>query len=345
MMIAYDARALDPRWRHQGVGVVLSNLLGRLGRHDFIGLAPRFPEPVPERIRFWNSPSRRLDYLLVEISPWLFRGADLYWGPNNALPAAVRTPSVVTVHDLLFFRYPCDQPWSRLVKPRIVSAIRRATRLVAISRTTADGLIGIFPEVSSKIEVIPNGYSPEEVEGIPEDPPFAFPYAVFVGAQRPRKNLALAIAAVEKARAIHPHLRLVVTGQVHPGFAAGVVRARDFVHCLGVLSRARLFQTLRHAAALLFPSYYEGFGLPLLEAMSAGCPVLALDTSINRETGGDAACYLPDDPHAWARALSRMACDSAAREELCKKGFVNLERFSWDRAADAYAHVFAGLCN
>jgi glycosyltransferase involved in cell wall biosynthesis len=345
MLITYDARSLDPRWRHKGVGVVLSNLVHRLeAKFTLLGLAPRFPAPVSEAIRFWPSPSRKMDFFLSEVSPWLVHDSDLYWGPNNSLPAVVRGPSVITVHDVLLFRYPLDQPWSRLVRPRLASAIRRATRLVAISRTTADDLITIFPEASQKIEVIHNGYTPNEACPDTEHGEVMAPYAVVLGAQRPRKNLGLAISAVAAARERDPNLRLVVTGDINPQFAAEVALSREFVDCVGVVSRHRLFQLLRNAVALLFPSYYEGFGLPLLEAMSVGCPVIALDTPINREIGGEAACFAPDSAESWGRELLRMHLDRNWRAELVERSRVNLQRFSWDRAAHQYGSVFTSVC-
>lgn len=344
MLIIYDGCSLDPRWRHYGVGEVLSNLIKRLKhQYDLVGLAPQFPQPVPETMCFSKSLSRKLDFLLFDVSPHMVSGFDLYWGPNNSLPMTVRKPSVVTVHDLLLFRYPSDQPWSRIVRPRFVSAIRRATRIVAVSRTTADDLTAAFPEAASKIEVIHNGFSLDETNGAAEYAQFESPYALFMGAHRPRKNLPLAIAAVAKARETNPHLRLLVTGGVHPQFQPLVDRSRDFVLCTGTLSRPQLVHALKHAVALLFPSLYEGFGLPLLEAMSAGCPVIALDTPINREIGGDALCCLPALPNDWSRELLRLTTNNDWRSDLSQRGFANLKRFSWDRAANEYGAVFADL--
>jgi glycosyltransferase involved in cell wall biosynthesis len=326
------------------VGVVLSNLVTRLNvEYDLIGLAPRFAGPVPEAIHFWSSPSSKLNFFLGEAAPWLLHDIDLFWGPNHGLPLAVRGPSVVTVHDVLLFRYPSDQPWTRLVAPKVASALRRTARIVAISRTTANDLIAIFPEVSRKVEVIHNGYSAADVSAPVKPLSRDDSYAVVLGAHRPRKNLALAIAAVAKARRKNPRLRLIVTGQIHPSFQDVIEASRDFVQCVGVIPRNELARLLAGAVALLFPSRYEGFGLPLLEAMAAGCPVIALDTAINREIGGEALSLVTESVENWERELLRVQFDQQWRTEIRQRARLNLQRFSWDRAAHQYATLFAAV--
>jgi glycosyltransferase involved in cell wall biosynthesis len=109
---------------------------------------------------------------------------------------------------------------------------------------------------------------------------------------------------------------------------------------LGVLPKAEVFRLLQSAVALFFPSRYEGFGFPLLEAMAAGCPVLALDTPINREVAGQAAWLLPEEPGEWEKTLRRLLTCSSARAEMKEKGFENLARFSWHRTAAIYGQVF-----
>jgi glycosyltransferase involved in cell wall biosynthesis len=164
-----------------------------------------------------------------------------------------------------------------------------------------------------------------------------------LGAHRPRKNLPLAVAAVSQLRERGMKLKLVVTGNIHPSFESMLASCREFVCCAGVLPKAAVFGLLQRAAGLVFPSLYEGFGLPMLEAMAAGCPVLSLDTPINREVAGEAAWFLPAEPRAWADALAQVFHTNSWREEMRQKGFNNLCRFSWDDTAAVYASVLAGL--
>jgi glycosyltransferase involved in cell wall biosynthesis len=138
-------------------------------------------------------------------------------------------------------------------------------------------------------------------------------------------------------------LRLLITGDVHPSFDQLVSSSREFVSCAGVLPRPSLFTLLKGAVGLMFPSFYEGFGFPMLEAMAAGCPVMALDTPINREIAGDAAWFLPAEPHSWSDALAQLCYTNSLREEMQGRGFGNLRRFSWDKTAAVYADAFAEL--
>jgi glycosyltransferase involved in cell wall biosynthesis len=139
------------------------------------------------------------------------------------------------------------------------------------------------------------------------------------------------------------HLPLVVTGDIDPYFARTVCANSQLVQPSGVVSKQQVFSLLRGARAMLFPSRYEGFGFPLLEAMEVGCPVLALDTPINREIGGDAAWLLPGDVSIWARALRDLRNSDSIRLEMSRKGAENLKRFSWDRTAELYEHAFTSF--
>ena len=337
MMVAYDARALNPRHRHQGVGVMIENIVGRLrGKADFLGLAPRFDSEIPEKVVNWPSPLRKLDIFTFEISPIFTKRFDVYWGTNLALPQLSRNRTLLTFHDLLLFKFPGDQPWVRYVRPRVISSIRRATKIVADSKATADELLALFPEVKNKTEVIHLGFDRPA-----EKPPHNCdrdedPYFVVLGAHRPRKNLQLAINALESLWHKGRKVRLIVTGGVHPIFQDQIVVHKSFVQHVGLVPRQKLFQLLAGAQALLFPSYDEGFGLPYLEAMAAGCPVIATDIPISREITGDAALLLPNDVSAWRKGLQLFLGDKSIRSELVRKGQANLEKFDWAKTANQY---------
>lgn len=346
MIVAYDARALNPRHRHQGVGVMIENIVGRLrGKADFLGLAPRFDSEIPEKVVNWPSPVRKLDIFTFEISPMFAKHFDLYWGTNFSLPQLNRSRTLLTFHDLLLFKFPGDQPWVRYVRPRVVSSIRRATKIVADSKATADELIVLFPEVKNKTEVIHLG-----VNGPAEKPKFDFdrdedPYFVVLGAHRPRKNLQLAINALENIWHKGRKVRLVVTGGVHPIFQDQVIVHKNFVQHVGVVPREKLFQLLLGAQALLFPSYDEGFGLPYLEAMAVGCPVIATDIPISREITGDAALLFPNNVSAWTEGIERFLSDRSIRAELVDKSAENLKKFDWDITACRYLEVMNELAH
>jgi glycosyltransferase involved in cell wall biosynthesis len=347
MIVAYDARSLQPQTRHWGVGLVVDNLLAQLaGRFQFLGIAHPFPGAEQEGIKTWP----RIPYmntLTFEGSVLFLKKFDIYWGTNDFLPALVRCPSVVTVHDLLLLKYPSDQPLTRFLAQRFASSLKKAHRVIADSRTTADDLIAAFPNVGKKIEVGLLGLNgPSDARSGDSSADYVSndsPYVVMLGAHRPRKNLPLAVAAVSQLREGGGKLRLLVTGDVHQSFDQLVSGAREFVSCAGVLPRPNLFSLLKGAVALMFPSFYEGFGFPMLEAMAAGCPVLALDTPINREIAGDAAWFLPAEPRSWSVALAQLGNATSMREEMRGRGFCNLRRFSWDKTAAVYGDAFSEL--
>jgi glycosyltransferase involved in cell wall biosynthesis len=347
MIIAYDARPLQPQTRHWGVGVVVDNLLARLAqRFQFSGIAHEFPGAEEEGIKTWP----RIPYmnlLTFEGSVLFLKKFDIYWGTNHFLPALTRCPSVVTVHDLLLLKYPSDQTLTRFLAQRLASSLKKAGRVITDSRTTADDLIAAFPNAGKKVEVgllglnapgdASSGASCADLVSTDS------PYVVMLGAHRPRKNLPLAVAAVWQLREGGSKLRLLITGDVHPSFDQLVSGSREFVSCAGVLPRPSLFTLLKGAVGLMFPSFYEGFGFPILEAMAAGCPVMALDTPINREIAGDAAWFLPAEPNSWSDALAQLCYTNSLREEMQGRGFSNLRRFSWDKTAAVYADAFADL--
>lgn len=343
-IVAFDARPLQPQTRHWGPGVVLWNILRRLS-HDFqlIGIAHRFQPPDRLSIRSWPVVPR-LSLASFEVSPLLAGSFDVYWGANDYLPQLLRKPSVSTVHDLLPFNR-MDSPRglrAKLLKSRFVSSVRRADRIVTVSRRTADDLIAQFPELSGKIEVALNGFDAPSLAGIPDASARRreAPHLVMLGCHTPRKNLPLALAAVKQSNSDGARIPLCITGDIDPLFEPLIRANSPLVRRLGVLPKEEVFALLQGAVALLFPSLYEGFGFPLLEAMAAGCPVLALDTPINHEIAGNAAWLLGHDPKDWAGAIKTLMTSPDRSTELCEKGFENLKRFSWDKTARIYSEVF-----
>ena len=344
--VAYDARPLRPGVRFWGVGRLLDNLLPRLrDRFELVGLSFAFSGAAEEGIATWPVVPK-LTTLLFEASPLMVRGGSVYWGTNHFLPQIIPGRSVLSVHDLLLLTDPegWEPPWYFV--RRFVSALRRAHRIAALSKTTADDLVTRFPELSRKIEVIHPAVDVEDAPGCSGEArahaPADRPYVVMLGAHKRRKNLELAVAAAEQVGA-DKRLKLIVTGSVDRSYADLVRASAPTVELSGALSRNGLSALLAGATALLFPSRYEGFGLPIIEAMALGCPVLALDTPISREAGGCAARFLPDDPRAWADAIERLLDSRTEGEEMRQAGHENVARFSWDKAARQYSELFASL--
>jgi glycosyltransferase involved in cell wall biosynthesis len=231
---------------------------------------------------------------------------------------------------------------ARIERATLPLAVRRAATLAAISQATADDLTTRFARAAGKTEVTPLAADPAFASGgAPEDEVLArhgidFPYILGVGTLEPRKNLPRLVEAFtgldDATRGAH---RLVLVGPL--GWDAGettdaIAAHPDRVAAIGAVPDADLPALYRRAAAFAYPSLYEGFGLPVLEAMIAGVPVLTSDTSSMPEVGGDAALYVaPRDVAAIRAGLARLLGDDELRARLAAAGPPRAAAFSWPR--------------
>jgi len=248
-----------------------------------------------------------------------------------ALPVACPSPAVVTVHDLSFERdpelmSPRDRAIFRIVVPR---AVRHARVVFAVSERTRRDLIDLYRTPPDKIVVTPNGVDPAFTpDGEPDG------YLLFVGAVQRRKN---PLAAANAAKDVG--LPLVVVGpEKEPQLARELERRGADLR--GYVEKSELATLYRRALCVVLPSRFEGFGLPVLEAMACGTPVVAADEPALREVGGDAAVYADDAGLADAvrRAL-------AERNAWSRAGIERARLFSWDetarRVVDGYHRALA----
>ncbi len=293
----------------------------------------------------WTPPHHRIERyaLALELAP---RRLDLLHSPDHVPSGAGAARSVVTMHDLSFLLYPATHSAaSRRYYAQVAWTVERADRIIAVSEATKRDLVREVGADPARIRVVHEAATPMPDPVAPSGDnqplaPFAQPYVLSVQASiEPRKNVPRLIEAFAQARRAHPALRLVVAGGPgadEPAGRAAVARhdlaaAVDFP---GVLPETLLRASYRGALALAYPSLYEGFGLPLLEAMSAGTPVIAARVSSLPEVAGDAALLVdPLDVDALAGALVQVAGDEALRADLATRGFRRVRRFSWERAA------------
>ena len=340
-------------YRQTGVSRYIGELVGALeplvGPRD--SLVRLQPAPGPLR----DSPSARIawEQTVLPISARRHR-LDVLHSPVNITPQAWRGPSVVTVHDLAFLHHPEHVTTRR--RAWLTAAIRRSVRgadqVIAVSRSTADDLLvwsGIDPD---RVTVVHQAASPrirtisaESVATFRERHGLDRPYVLAVGTLEPRKNLPLLLTAF--ARIVHdvPH-DLVLVGP--EGWLNGELRRT--VQRLGLGHRLRMSGFVPdeelgswYSAADLFafPSLYEGFGLPSVEAMHCGAPVVASNSSCFPEVVGDAGVLLPPhDVEAWAAALRDLLGDPVERKRLSVLGRTRAETFTWARAAAATYDVY-----
>lgn len=343
LRLAVDARDLASDTR--GIGRYARAILPRLAKRDDIELTLLVYGPLY---------SARRAQLQAAVGSGRFRiatralGCDVMWHPGNGsffLPSAA---NVVTIHDTGPFRFPEKHPRKRRhqQEPFLRSA-EQAQRVIAVSefgRREVLDVLGVAPE---RIEVIYHGvddiFTPGRPAGALPAELYA-PYFIFVGdpLAEPRKNFATLYEAYRSAFSSRERApQLVVLRPVRPALP-GVVYAGPPAG--GGPDDAHLRDLYRGALALCMPSYYEGFGMPVLEAMACGTPVLSSDASSLPEIGGDAALYAsPHDGRAWAANLQRIAGEQPLREELRERGLAHVRAFSWERSAQRHAEIFHSL--
>ncbi len=273
--------------------------------------------------------------------------ADMIHAPSLAVPPARDTPLVVTVHDLAFLRHPevFTRRGVEFHRRGLAIAHREAAAVIAISEFTRDELIssGFEPE---RVHVAPLAIivSPEEPDDAVDARVAATgveaPYVLSVGTIEPRKGLDTLAAAVAIVRRSHPDLTLVLAGPTGwlsvPGLDGPGVRR------LGRVDEATLDALYRRAELCALPSRYEGFGLPALEAMARGCPVIASDATALPEIVGDAGMLVPPgDISGWTTALSELLGDEAARRDLATRGRRRASDFTWAASAEAHLRAYA----
>src|SRR3954452_18237979 len=257
------------------------------------------------------------------------RGADVLHCPTYRGPLRPGLPLVVTVHDLAVFRHPdAFNRWTRTYSPRVVPRVLAAARrIIAVSEFTRRELIELLRIPEQKIRVVPNGIDDEFT---PEGPAADGEYVLAVGTLEPRKNLP---RLVEAARRSGVELRVVGAR----GWG-GVEVGGNGVRWLGEVTDADLARLYRGARCVAYPSVYEGFGIPVLEAMACGAPVVtSRGTAMEEIADGAAVLVDPLDPFEIAAGIERAAAD---RDALGRRGIERAKAFSWRDVAEATVAVY-----
>ena len=280
---------------------------------------------------------------------------DVFWGATHRLPRYLpqRIARVVTIHDLVW-KYAGEtmRPLSRWTEERLMpEAIRLADRIMADSQSTADGIEAEFPSARGKVRVVYLGTTPlAEPDSRDSLKHFGIdrPYFLFVGTLEPRKNLRRLLGAFARVpEGLRKENMLVIAGG--KGWGRGDVNEvlvdlglKQDVIVTGYVTDAQLATLYAHARFLAMPSLYEGFGLPLVEAMSCGVPVLTSNTSSLPEVAGDAGCLVdPMNENEIADGLSRLLADDKFHDFLAARTKMNAARFTWQKAAIEAKAVFA----
>jgi len=275
---------------------------------------------------------------------WWSPAADLFHGLNQRLPHALRSPAVVTFHDLFVITGDYSAPeFRRRFEQQAREAAARAERIITVSRFTAEQVHALLGVDRSRIHPVPHGV--RLPAGLPDDSRRE-PVVLSVGAIQLRKNTARLVRAFS---AMPRHWKLVLVGS--HGYASREAleaidaspRRSDIV-LTGWASDTLLADWYRRASIFAFPSLDEGFGMPVLEAMAAGVPVITSNCSSLPEVAGEAALLVdPRREEEIAQALRRLADDEDLRAELIAKGRRRSSEFTWRRAAEETWAVYERL--
>jgi glycosyltransferase involved in cell wall biosynthesis len=364
--IGVDLRALVPTLT--GIGVYTRSLLLQLaarGGMRYRGLAHK-PVRGADELRAAGIETEHEPMPLIPLGVlWqqlklpkrLHRGdIDLFWSPLNTLPLRCPVPAVVTVHDLTALLMPehhrLKVRWSLL--PFLRPTLERADRIVAVSQATARDIAFHFPQAAAKVRVVYSGVDPEFVPGTREGieatrAELGAPdgYLLYAGTVEPRKNVASILDAWETLRADDPHLLpLVLVGPYGWGSEDLMRRIERLaplgVRVLGHVDRERLVRLFQAATTFVYPSLYEGFGLPPAEALACGIPTIVSTSSSLPEVVGKAGLQVEaSDPGELAAAIQKLLESPARREELRGRSLERAARFRWDRAAAEMEGIFA----
>lgn len=348
-----------------GIGVYTMALLrelSRRGEFDLLALAHREPVVAPELGALgiaveWQPAPLGVVWQQLVLPGRLAQGdIDLFWSPLLTLPRRLPVPAVVTLHDLAALHVPETLPakvrWSLL--PFLQPTVERASRIVVGTRTVAGEVERAFPAARGKLRVIPHGVAPEfapaEPEAIRSDrerrgAPRG--YFLAAGTLEPRKNLELLLDAWELLRREQPEaaLPLLVVGP--PGWKSRALEARldrlapAGVRRLGRVGEEELVRLFQSAVALVYPSIYEGFGLPVAESLACGVPAIVGAGTSPEEVAGDAGLAVdPNDAAALAGAMARLVGEPGLAAELGRRAQARAALYRWPVAAERLSGLF-----
>lgn len=375
MRVGVDARTLIGN--RSGVGYYLSNLIehGAFDGHKIFAYHATagnqstlsIPQetalewrrlPTTPGIKWGLGSAWPLWWLNVQLSPALRQdGIDLFFGPNFVQPITTGRPSVIVVHDLIHRTFPeaHSRAYRLYLRASLAGVLRRADHIVTVSEASRQDLIRFHPHLKGQVTVgygaasdryRPRSLSPERTARLREKYDIPERFILYVGTIEPRKNLTAVVEAMEQLpTAGRPEFVVVGEDRGDERFRRALQSspAGDDIHVAGYVEDEDLPVLYNAAEAFVYPSLYEGFGLPVLEAMQSGVTVVASNRSSLPEVIGDAGLLVdPEDRDELAAALWQVWTDEDTRMSYAQRGLERAEEFSWEQTANQIADILHG---
>jgi glycosyltransferase involved in cell wall biosynthesis len=325
---------------------------------DISGRMPNFGKKIIST----RYPNKFFNYFLQKIArrpklDELCGGVDLFWQPHiNFSSFSTKTKTVLTVHDLSFLAFPEFFSWRKGIWHRfmgIEGLIKRADIIIAISESTKKDILRFFPEAKDKIKVVYSGCGPEFLKIPKQDAKLleikkkydlGDNFILSIGTAEPRKNAAGLIRAFDKAGLDGWQLVLAgASGWKNKSLHKAIKESKnkENIKMLGYIEKEDRPYLYNLAKIFAYPSFYEGFGLPVLEAMACGCPVISSAVSSLPEITGDAAILVnPKNDEDLSVALRALVASNNLRKSYSDKGLLRAKDFTWQRTAGEYLSIF-----
>lgn len=322
-------------------------MLGQSKKHRFI----LYQDPRVSSEKFSLTDNFKIKQLTWPLPMWTqirlasemaLNRPDILFVPVHVLPLLRPKNSVVTIHGLEYEYYPKMYPWKHLRYLRWITkyALENASKVIAVSEATKRDLIDLYGGQSEKITVVHHGFNKLLSED--QKSKEKFPYILYIGRLETKKNTQGLINAFNLLKKRHkvPH-KLVLAGL--RGYGYENLRFNKDIIEKGYVSEQEKSELLKNADMFVLPSFYEGFGMPILEAQAVGCPVITSDVSSMPEVAGQGAVLVePRNIEQITENMYKIINDSNLRKDLIKKGNQNTKRFSWKKCAQETLKVLTG---
>ncbi|MEK2690474.1 glycosyltransferase family 4 protein [Bdellovibrio sp. GT3] len=349
MTIYFDISTLNPD-KVTGVGVYMLQLWERLRKRTDLVVIPVLKL---SRIKKRAKLEQFLNSKIQLIWPWTGMGSKnaLYHGPDFKVLMNAFLPRVVTVHDMVVFEKSYNNPafYTKGIKELTQVLNKKLNAVVVNSEFTKSEVLKHFPELKQKTHVTYLGCDRTYPPQVPFEDDRLGKYILFLGTLEKRKNPVAVLDAFKILCDQGTDLKLVLAGTWGYGeneIKQALVRFPypDRVFHLNYVPNNQVAGLFKNAQAFVFPSLYEGFGIPVLEAMSLGCPVITSDKGVLREITGDAALHAsPTEPNEIAQSLIRLLGSEELKQSLITKGRIQAAKFTWDKCAEETVNIYKSI--